>query len=70
MPGWFIATSFFDGDVKENTRYEYRITADDSEGSVLTWEASAGAGDGAFYRVGRRVENAEDGWQRNARVRP
>ena len=27
MPGWFIATAFFDGDVEENTRYEYRITA-------------------------------------------
>ena len=27
LPGWFIATAFFDGDVEENTRYEYRITA-------------------------------------------
>ena len=27
LPGWFIATAFFDGDMEENTRYEYRITA-------------------------------------------
>ena len=35
MPGWFIATAFFNGDVQENTRYQYRITAYDSEDSVL-----------------------------------
>ncbi len=34
-PGWFIATAFFDGDVEENTRYEYRITAYDGEDNVL-----------------------------------
>ena len=35
MPGWFIATAFFDGDVEETTRYEYRITAYDGEDNVL-----------------------------------
>ncbi len=35
LPGWFIATAFFDGDVEENTRYEYRITAYDGEDNVL-----------------------------------
>ncbi len=35
MPGWFIATAFFDGDVEENTRYEYRITAYDGEDNAL-----------------------------------
>ena len=34
-PGWYIATSFFDGDVQQNTRYEYRITAYDSKDNVL-----------------------------------
>ena len=34
-PGWFIATAFFDGDVQENTRYEYRIIAYDGDDNVL-----------------------------------
>ena len=35
LPGWFIATAFFDGDVEETTRYEYRITAYDGKDNVL-----------------------------------
>ena len=34
-PGWYISTAFFDGDVEENTRYEYRITAYDGQDNVL-----------------------------------
>ncbi len=35
MPGRTNATALFDGDVEENTRYEYRITAYDGEDNVL-----------------------------------